>query len=571
VSAAHTHDLGPHHAPSTTPPLRYLGLLRPELADLKVVLLFAILGSVLYLAVPITIDAFLSNVMFGTLVQPLLVLTTALLGCLVFLGLLQALQVYAVEVIQRRLFVRVAGEFAWRLPRLKREAVDSLHPPSLVNRFFDTVIVQKKTVSLLSYSVSTVLTTLVGMVVLGFFHPTMLLFALLLLGGLLLVVCIFGRGGVRTAVEESMAKYDVVDWLEELVRHETIFATRAGAELARAKTDRHCTRYLDGRARHFRILFRQVLGGLLLQIFAATAVLGLGGILVLDQQLTVGQLVASELIVSGLVANVSKVGQVLESWYDVCASSDKLGHVLDLPLERAGGEPLPTMPRSFGLEARDLAYGYAPGVRVIEGFHLRVAQGERVALLAPPGAGVSTLFDLLYGLREPAGGHVLWGGFDLRQIELASLRDHVALVRHPEITEGTVIENLRITHPSLDVEAAWAALEMVELREEILALPRGLDTPLQSGGPTLSSGQALRLTLARAIAREPRVLLLDDVLDRLERELGLRIARRLLARERPWTVIVSTAVPVIAGLCHRAVRLPEGEPPLPPRADIAES
>lgn len=571
MSAPHDSDHGSHHAPSLSPPRRYLALLRADLADLRLVLLFAILGSVLYLAVPVTIDAFLSNVMFGTIVQPLIVLTTALLGSLLFLALLQALQFYAVEVIQRRIFVRVAGEFAWRLARLKREAIDAVYPPSLVNRFLDVAIVQKKTVSLLNYTVSTVLTTIVGMVVLGFFHPTMLAFALILITGLLFVVFLLGRGGVRTAVEESRSKYDVVDWLEEIVRHDTIFATRAGAELARARVDRHCARYLENRSRHFRILFRQVLGGLFLQIFAATAVLGIGGLLVLDQQLTVGQLVASELIVTGLVANVSKVGGVLESWYDLCASSDKVGHVLDLELERSGGEPAPATPSGLAYEARDLGYAFAAGTRVIDGFRLRVAQGERIALLAPPGGGISTLFDLLYGLREPDEGFLLYGGLDLRQLELQSLRDQVELVRHPEVAEGSVLENLRLTRPDLSAEAAWAALDIVEMKEVVLAMPRGIETPLQSGGPTLSCGQALRLTLARAIAREPRVLLLDDVLDRLDREHSLRIAQRLLAPELGWTVILSTDLPEIAELCDRVVRVPEGEGSLAAREHSEET
>jgi ABC-type bacteriocin/lantibiotic exporter with double-glycine peptidase domain len=571
VSEPHDSDHGSHHAPSLSPPRRYLALLRADLGDLRLVLLFAILSSVLYLAVPVTIDAFLSNVMFGTIMQPLIVLTTALLGSLLFLALLQALQFYAVEIIQRRIFVRVAGEFAWRLARLKREAIDAVYPPSLVNRFLDVAIVQKKTVSLLNYTVSTMLTTLVGMAVLGLFHPTMLGFALVLLVGLFIVVVLLGRGSVRTAIAESVSKYDVVDWLEEIVRHDTIFATRAGAELARSRVDRHCERYLQHRSKHFRILFRQVLGGLFLQIFAATTVLGIGGLLVLDQQLTVGQLVASELIVTGLVANVSKVGGLLESWYDICASSDKVGHVLDLELERLGGEPAPSTRNGFVYEARGLGYAFARGPRVLNQFDLRIAHGECIALVAAPGGGISTLLDLLFGFREPQEGYLLYNGLDLRQLDLVSLRDQVELVRHAEIAEGSIIENLRLTRPDLSAEAAWAALDIVEMKEIVLAMPQGIDTQLQSGGPTLSTGQALRLTIARAIAREPRVLLLDDVLDRLDRELRLRIARRLLAPELPWTVIVSTDLPEIAALCQRSIRVPEGEQLETSRASAAES
>lgn len=549
-----------HHAhASLSPAARYRQLLRPEFAELRVVLIFAIVGAILYLAVPLTIDAFLTNVMFGTLMQPLLVLTTALLGCLVFLALLQALQVYAVEVIQRRLFVRVAGDFAWRLPRLKREAVDRVHAPELVNRFLETVILQKKTASLLSYAVNTVLTTLVGMVVLGFFHPALLGFTLVLLAALAVIVILFGIGGVRTAVAESVSKYDVVDWLEEMVRHETVFSTRAGVNLAKQRTEEHCRTYLQNRSRHFRILFRQILGGLVLQVFAATAVLGLGGFLVLDQQLTVGQLVASELIVSGLVANVAKIGQVLEAWYDACASADKLGHVMDLPLERDGGASLDESTQPFDLDVRALSYGYEKGPRVFTDFYLRVREGERIALLTTPGAGASTLFDLLYGLRETQAGHLLWADMDLRHIDLLDLRAHIELVRHPEIIEGSVLENLRLTRNDLSLQSAWFALDCVELKELVLAMPQGIETVLASGGPTLSTGEALRLTLARSIAREPRVLLLDDVLDRLDRALRGRIVKRLLARELNWTVIVSTELEEVAELCDRSVRLPAGD------------
>lgn len=548
-----------HPPPSLSPAARYRQLLRPEFGEVRVVLLFAVVGAILYLAVPVTVDAFLSNVMFGTIMQPLLVLTTALLGCLIFLGVLQALQVYAVEVIQRRLFVRVAGDFAWRLPRLKREAVDRVHAPELVNRFLETAILQKKTASLLSYAVNTVLTTLVGMIVLGFFHPVLLGFTLVLLAGLAIIVVVFGRGGVRTAVDESYSKYEVVDWLEEMVRHETVFATRDGVDLAKLRTQEYCRTYLQHRLKHFRILFRQILGGLFLQVFAATAVLGLGGFLVLDQQLTVGQLVASELIVSGLVANVAKIGQVLEAWYDACAAADKIGHVIDLPLERSGGVSLSESTQPFDLEAHGVRYSYDDAVCVLQDFHMRVKAGERVALQTTPGAGATTLFDLLYGLREPQAGHLLWAGLDLRQVDLLDLRDHIDLVRHPEIVEGSVLDNLRLTRDSLSSEAAWSALDCVELKELVLAMPNGIDTQLASGGPTLSSGEALRLTLARSIAREPSVLLLDDVLDRLERSLRGRIAKRLLAQELNWTVIVSTELDEVAALCDRIVHLPAGE------------
>ena len=536
-----------HHLP---PWRRFLQLLRPEASDMVTIVVYGAAGAVLTLAVPLTVDALISNLTFGTLLTPLVVLVGVLLGCLVLQGLLRALQVYVAEVIERRIFVRVAGDLAWRVPRVQINAFDRRSGPELLNRFFDTITLQKSSSKLLLAVTNIVLQSGVGMTVLAFYHPFLLVFVLLLL--VAVVVLVFGLGfrGVRTSIAESVAKYEVAAWLQELGRHTTAFCTQGGAEFARERTNDLCRDYVTARKSHFRIWFRQVCSSLMLQILASTAVLAIGGWLVIDMQLTTGQLVASELIVTAVVANLTKLGDVLKDFYDVCASSDKLGHLIDLPLEPQGGEDMPNG-EGLAIGLQKLGCGVPDNPHSLSEFDLAVAAGERVALVGTPGGSASYLLDVLFGLRTPTHGHVTLDGLDLRQLRLAPMRDQIALVHGTEIVEGTVLENLRFGRAAIGAEAVRNALQAVDLWDEVLKLPQGLSTPLTTRGNPLSSSQASRLMIARAILGGPRLLMLDGALDVLQERVRQLVLSHLFDRSHRWTVLVVTQMPDVIAACDR--------------------
>lgn len=518
------------------------------------IVVYGAAGAVLTLAVPLTVDALISNLTFGTLLTPLVVLVGVLLGCLVLQGLLRALQVYVAEVIERRIFVRVAGDLAWRVPRVQISAFDRRSGPELLNRFFDTITLQKSSSKLLIAVTNIVLQSGVGMTVLAFYHPFLLVFVLLLL--IAVGVLLFGLGfrGVRTSIGESVAKYEVAAWLQELGRHTTAFCTQGGAEFARDRADQLCRDYLEARKAHFRVLFRQVCSSLVLQVLASTAVLAIGGWLVIDQQLTTGQLVASELIVTAVVANLTKLGDVLKDFYDVCASSDKLGHLIDLPLEPQSGEDLPTG-EGLAIGLQHLGCGVPDNPHSLREFDLKVAAGERIALVGTTGGSASYLLDVLFGLRPPTRGHVLVGGLDLRQLRLAQMRDQIGLVHGTEIVEGTIVENLRFGRASLGADAERDALQAVDLWDEVMQLPLGLATPLTTRGNPLSSSQASRLMIARAILGKPRLLMLDGALDVLQARVRKQVVDHLFDRSRHWTVLVVTQMPDVIAACDRRIEL----------------
>ena len=326
----------PNHSAGHPPPFRrFVALLRPEGREIRVVIILSVITGVLYLATPLTVDAVVNNFAFGgeqpVYVQALIVLAVFLLFLLGMLGILRAAQDYAMEIIQRRLFVRLTADLAYRLPRVPVSVLEAHQGPELVNRFFDVVTVQKSVSGLLLDGINVLFSTLIGLVVLGFYHPLLLLFSLILLALLLLVMLLPGHRAVRTSIEESYAKHAVVGWLEQIAMFPLLFRVSGAAEMACSRADLLSLRYLEARKSHFRILMGQVVSLLALQAIASAALLSIGGWLVLRAELTLGQLVASELIVAAIVAAMSKLGKHLESWYDAMASVDKLGYLVDLP------------------------------------------------------------------------------------------------------------------------------------------------------------------------------------------------------------------------------------------------
>jgi len=540
---------------------RLRALLHGERRTMWVALVYSVVIALLALVVPVAVQSLVNTIAFGSVLQPLVVLTLFVFVALGFSTAMNALRAGVVEIIQRSIFARVATDVTWRLLRVRVNAFDRYHGPELVNRFFDTVTVQKSASLLLIDGLSILMQTVIGMILLALYHPWLLAFDVLLIVAMGIIIFVLGRGAVATSMGESKAKYALAGWLEQLAANLVTFKSAGGAAYAVERSHRLLEEYLAYRKKHFRILIRQIIGSFALQAVASAALLGIGGWLVISRQLTLGQLVASELIVAGMLSAFTKFGKQLEVFYDLSAAIDKLGVLVDLPLERAGGSAESPSSGPMALAMRDIEVHYDDSTRpalVVRQWDIPAA--ARIGITGPNGGGKSTLSDLLFGLREQSSGSLRVDGIDLRSLPLASLRRDVAMVRGVELFPGSVLDNVRLGRHDLSYNDVSRALDDVGLLDELLAMPLGLETELHPHGRPLSYGQSCRLMIARAIAGRPRLIIVDGTLDQIDRRDSERpMLDVLFAPDAPWTLVCVTDRRDLLTRCTRVVYLADGE------------
>ncbi|WP_305909062.1 ATP-binding cassette domain-containing protein [Methylomarinum sp. Ch1-1] len=553
LAAAKSHD----HEDALPPLHRLFGLLRGERHDLLLVLLFSLGTGLLYLATPIAVQALVNTVALGGMLQPLTVLAFILFVFLAFGGVIYVLQTYLVELIQRRIFIGVSADLAQRLPRVDSEVYDRHNGAELVNRFFDVVTIQKAGATLLLSGLSTVLQAVVGLLVLAAYHPLLLVFDIVLTGLIAFILFVLGRKAVTTAIEESKAKYALAAWLETVARNMLTFKSAGGPEFAYQRSDELAHAYLANRKRHYRVVLRQTIGAVTLHAVAGTSLLAIGGLLVIEGQLTLGQLVAAELIVSGVLASFAKFGKQLEGVYDLMAGVDKLGHLLDLPLERSGGEKIDN-DTAVELKVTDLVFSYHSKHALIDGLSFILPAGQNLAILCPSGGGKTTLADLLGGLRLPKGGRIELNGVDLSDLSLQSLRRQVAIVNRREVIEDSIIENIRLGRAEIDNAQIREVLDELGLLRELMRLPEGLQTEITAGGSPLASSQLSRLLIARALVGRPVLLVVDGILDDLDEASREQIYQVLFKPERNCSLLMLTRFREVARRCQRLIEWPTG-------------
>jgi len=553
---AHREASASSHGEHALPPLRRLiRILRLDARDLWVILVFAIGVGILSLATPIAVELLVNSIAFGSLVQPVLVLSLILFICLAFVAGMQLIQTVVVESIQRRLFVRCVADLAYRLPRVQIAAYDRQYGPEIVNRFLDVAIFQKALATLLLDGLFIVLQASVGMLVLAAYHPYLLGYDVVLLAMIAGIVFVLGRGATDTAIEESRAKYDTAAQLQELSRLPISIKMGGGPAQAIQTADHFAKRYLNARAAHFKILIRQIIASYGLQVISSTVLLGLGGWLVIQRELTLGQLVAAELIVGNIARAFAKFGKYFESFYDLLAATDKLGHLFDLPQERRSGDVVPPAQAALAVEIRDLGFRFPQGRDLFEDLNAVLPPQSVTALIGSSGSGKSTLLELLYGARVPSGGYIKFDNVDLRQMDLASLRNEVALVQQPDIMAGTIFENVRWGRSDLTVAEINGALSAVGLLDTVLQMPAGLHTMLTQTGKPLSRSQVLAVVMARALVGRPRLLLIDGLLDGMAEEVRNQIMDIILSPAASCTVVLVSNEMSIRDRCGQSIKL----------------
>jgi ABC-type bacteriocin/lantibiotic exporter with double-glycine peptidase domain len=472
------------------------------------------------------------------------------------------MQLALAENIQQRLFARSALEFAYRLPRIKYEAAGGRYLPELVNRFFDTMSIQKGLAKLLLDLPLAALQIVLSLCLLAIYHPFFIAFGVLLLMLLMLIFRFTGKRGLATSLEESSYKYKVAYWLEELGRGQDTFKMVGRTQLPMSRTDELIGGYTKARKAHFSVLLGQYTALVVFKVVVTLSLLTLGGLLVMNEQMNLGQFVAAEIVILLLINAVEKIILSIASVYDVLTALEKIGQFTDIELERTGGLDVLSSDPGKGMEVRAMNLGFRSkwGERsVLQGLDFVLKPGEKVCLSGPNGSGKTTLLRILGGGMSPSEGSVLLDDHPITSLDLEHVRSLIGdSLSDDDVFTGTVMDNITVGRDWVTEELVIEACKATGLFEQIAILPNGLLTTLDPQGARLPKSLIKRIVQARAIAGQPRLILLEDSLqdwDARERE---QLLGWISAPERPWTLLAVSNDPWLQQRCQRVLLLRNG-------------
>lgn len=545
-----------------TPVQRLVRLLSEERKDIINLFIYAIFIGLISLTLPLGIQATVELVSGGVVVSSVYILIAFVILGVLASGGLQVMQITIVEFLQRRIFTKAALEFAFRVPRIKVEFILKQYAPELMNRFFDVLTLQKGLPKLLIDLTSGIMQILFGLLLLSFYHPFFVFFGLVLLGVLVLIFYATGPKGLTTSIKESKYKYKVVYWLEELARTINSFKIAGNTLLPIKKTEYNVNNYLKNRRAHFRVLLSQYMFVILFKAVVTGGLLIIGTILVIQREITLGQFVASEVIIILILNSVEKLILYMEVIYDMLTAVDKIAHVTDLPIEKSGGIDIPRIPgnKGFALEIKDLSYKYPDSSQLtLKNVNLSISSGEKICIAGGSGSGKTTLTNTIAGLHYGYEGVITIDKFSLRDLDLTNLRDLIAKnVSLEDIFDGTIAENVLVGKPETTPELAIQCLTKAGIDETINRFPEGINTHIVSGGKGFSKTFINRLILARCFAKRPKLLILNDYFDTFQRSDKLDLIRILTEEKANYTLLVVSNDPVIMAACDQVVLMEEG-------------
>lgn len=494
-----------------SPLARILDLVRLEKAEIWSIYFYAILNGLILLSVPLGIQAIVGFVLGASFRASIYVLILLVVVAVLVSGLMQINQMKIIEKIQQRIFVRYAFSYADIIPRLDLKKADGIYLPELINRFFDTATLQKSLAKILLEIPSATIQICFGLLLLSFYHPAFIIFSFLLVFILWLIIYFTGGKGLESSLEESRSKYRVAAWLEEMARIIKFIKLAAGHALHLKKTDQATISYLKARNEHFKILLLQYRSLVAFKTAITAAMLIFGSILLVNQQLNIGQFVAAEIVILTILNSVEKLIINLDSVYDTLTAVDKLAKLTDKPLEESGNLPLSTTNSGVLVKGENISYSYTDKQPVLHDLDFEFQPGQLICIQGKAGTGKSTLLRLLDGAYTDFTGSLQIDNVPIRNFDLNSLRSQIGILLHQhDIFQGSLWENITMGRENVPIETVVQLFQKVSLSSYFATLPKGFDTELDPTGQRLPRQIIHKILLVRALIGSPRLLLLEE-------------------------------------------------------------
>ncbi len=539
---------------------RFLGLINLERKDILQVSFYAIFEGLVALSLPLGIQAIINLLQGAQISASWIVLIILVTVGVAFSGILKLMQMRIIETIQQRIFTRASLELSFRFPKIRMSELRNYYLPELANRFFDTLTIQKGLSKILIDVPSAFLQIVFALILLSFYHPFFIVFGFILLFLIYTVFKYTAQKGLDTSLIESKNKYKVAHWLQEISRVVISFKLSGKTNLALKKTDVLVDDYLKSRENHFKILMLQFIQMIGFKVLITAGLLLIGGFLVLDQRMNIGQFVAAEIIIILVINSVEKLILGLESFYDVLTSIEKLGQIIDKPIENQTGELIKNN-TDLTIEVADVTYKINnKNSPILNAVSLTINPGDRILINGESGAGKSSLLQLISGVIYPTSGNIFVNNLSIKSLLINEYRANLGLSLSEESPfEGTIRENVTFGNESVTDQAIYTTFESIGLTEFLKQQPKGLNTVLKPEGKQIASTITKKIILARAIIKQPKLLILENPLNHFNKVEATKVINYLTNASQPWSLIVVSNNETWKQKCNKHIVLKNGQ------------
>lgn len=528
-------------AKKLTPMRRFWRLLTPDYPEIRSVYLYALFNGLISLTLPLGIQAIVNLIQGGQVTTSWIILVCIVVLGLAVTGILQIFQLKITETLQRRIFTRAAFEFTYRLPKIDVRTWFTKDAPELMNRFFDVISVQKGLSKMLIDFTAAGLQVIFGLILLSFYHPFFILFSLILLLFIYLIFKLTAAKGLRASIQESTEKYKVAHWLEEMARSASSFSSITGSKLPLKKMDKKVEAYLDSRQSHFQVLVQQYSLLVVFKVIIAAGLLAIGGILVMEEIMNIGQFIAAEIIILLVMNSVEKLISTLETLYDVLTALEKVGQVTDLPIEEEKGLDLKSQCDECGMKVSgtDLEIYLGTPKPLITKFSLELKPDTVNIITGPSGSGKTTLLKALSGRYPLDSGTLTFQDFTIGNLSPSGLREVIGTVLPEDsLFEGTLLENLTMGRENIEFGDIVKWTEVMGLDDFVKQLPEGYDTEIFTYGKRWPRTVVLKWLLIRAMVSRPKLLLLDEVFAGWPIDESKKVFKAIGNPSNGWTTVL---------------------------------
>ncbi|HHJ00721.1 MAG TPA: ABC transporter ATP-binding protein [Candidatus Aerophobetes bacterium] len=542
---------------------RLMGYLRPYRMSLILALACTVFVSLTSLVVPwLTGKGLIDKVIIKKNVHLLNLVALGFIALVMVKGAFSYLQTYLTSFIGYRIVMDMRDQIFQHLQRLSLSFYKRRRAGEIMSRLInDTGLLQNIFVENMMRLTLNIL-TVVGVLIFVFYIDWRLaLFTLLVLPFIGFTLRRFGSRIKKFSNLVQMKVADISSTVQEVL---------GGIEVIKsfATEEKEVERFQMQNIQNFRLNMRRtrvsaILPPLMeiLTTVGLTAILWYGGLEVIRGQLTIGELVAFLGYVALAINPLNRIGKDYSQYQQALASAERIFEILDTEPEIRESPQAREMPRIRGhIQFRNVSFGYDDKELVLKDINLDLRPGEKVALVGRSGVGKTTLVSLIPRFYDPKSGCIIIDGYDIRQMKLKSLRRQIGIVSQETVLfNGTIRDNIAYGRTEATDEEIIDAAKKANAHNFIMALEKGYNTPVGERGVNLSGGQKQRIAIARAILRDPRILILDEATSAVDAESEILIQEALekLMKDRT-TIIIAHRLSTILG-ADRIVVLNEGK------------